>query len=133
MNRFRKNAFLSLPTINFSAQDKVSFLIKRSKRDMSGKLNVKLKNRNGEDEVEFKVVVYDKPSPPIGPLEVSRVLKGYYEEKGFREEGRKDIESKGQIGEGRKGSKEGRVERVKAGRAEWRIRLYGGKGIGGMG
>ena len=45
---------------------------------MSGKLNVKLKNRNGEDEVEFKVVVYDKPSPPIGPLEVSRV-KGLYE------------------------------------------------------
>ena len=38
---------------------------------MSGKLNVKLKNRNGEDEVEFKVVVYDKPSPPIGPLEVA--------------------------------------------------------------
>ncbi len=90
----------------------MSFLIKRSKREMSGKLNVKLKNRNGEDEVEFKVVVYDKPSPPIGPLEVSKVSKGYYEEMGFREEGRKDIESKGQIGEGRKGLKEGRVERV---------------------
>jgi len=56
--------------ITDATEDQVSFLIKKAKRDMSGKLNVKLKNRNGEDEVEFKVVVYDKPSPPIGPLEV---------------------------------------------------------------
>ncbi|PAV56317.1 hypothetical protein WR25_15732 isoform E [Diploscapter pachys] len=46
-----------------------------AKRADSGIYKLKLKNEVGEDEGDFEVIVQDKPSPPVGPLEVTDVRK----------------------------------------------------------
>uniref|UniRef100_T1GCH3 Twitchin n=1 Tax=Megaselia scalaris TaxID=36166 RepID=T1GCH3_MEGSC len=49
-------------------------IVKNADRSDSGTYTITAENVNGEDKVEVKVIVLDKPSPPNGPLKVDNVL-----------------------------------------------------------
>lgn len=52
-----------------------SIFFPSAKRSESGPYVLKVHNELGEDEGVFEVIVQDRPSPPVGPLEVSDVTK----------------------------------------------------------
>ncbi|KAK0400071.1 hypothetical protein QR680_003339 [Steinernema hermaphroditum] len=52
-----------------------SIFFPAAKRSESGNFTLKIKNEIGEDEGVFQVIVQDRPSPPVGPLEVSDINK----------------------------------------------------------
>ncbi|KAL5273793.1 unc-22.2 family protein [Megaselia abdita] len=49
-------------------------IVKNADRSDSGTYTITAENVNGEDKVEVKVIVLDRPAPPNGPLKVDNVL-----------------------------------------------------------
>ncbi|CAD6198887.1 unnamed protein product, partial [Caenorhabditis auriculariae] len=58
-----------------SKSNLTSIFFPSAKRSESGNYKLKVKNELGEDEAVYEVIVQDKPTPPVGPLEVSDVTK----------------------------------------------------------
>nr|AZI15635.1 UNC-22 [Auanema rhodensis] len=52
-----------------------SIFFPSAKRSDTGNYQLKLKNEVGEDDGVFELIVQDRPSAPVGPLEVSDVTK----------------------------------------------------------
>lgn len=54
---------------------KIKFVVKRALRSDTGTYTIKAENENGTDTAEIRVLVYDRPSEPKGPLQASNVHK----------------------------------------------------------
>lgn len=60
--------------IKFDTTDiQTIFKNKCAKRGDTGLYTIQLVNSSGSDSASCKVLVVDKPSPPVGPLEVSEI------------------------------------------------------------
>ncbi|TMS38626.1 hypothetical protein L596_005310 [Steinernema carpocapsae] len=73
--KFQETNPLPSEIIVDSKSQTTTVFIPSAKRSESGNYTLKIKNEIGEDEGVFQVLVQDRPTAPIGPLEVSDITK----------------------------------------------------------